>query len=196
MSRDRLTGLSEPARTGRYRTRKPRKRPPPLCVSRCCGNPRRSARPSASEAGRRKSVARSGVAKQPRASRQAKVEVRATRVTLRPPWRPKRSLPAVAVNVVLVREPHPPEGDVPVEWVLLTSLSIDTVKQVRQVIAYYSVRWMVEVFFRTLKSGCRAEERRFEQIDRQLRVPGGVLDRGVANALRLPWGRAGPEMSC
>lgn len=133
---------------------------------------------------------------QPRASRQAKVEVRATRVTLRPPWRPKRILPAVSVNVVLVREPHPPEGDVPVEWVLLTSLSIDTAKQVRQVIAYYSVRWMVEVFFRTLKSGCRAEERRFEHIDRQLRCLAVYLIVAWRTLYVCRLGRACPEMSC
>ena len=106
---------------------------------------------------------------QPRQSRQTEVEVRAARVTLRPPWRPGQKLPAVSVNVVLVREPNPPAGDQAVEWVLLTSLLIDSLEQVRQVVEYYCVRWMLEVFFRTLKTGCRAEERRFGQIDRQLR---------------------------
>ena len=54
------------------------------------------------------------------------------------------------------------------EWLLLTSLPVDGVEQVRQVIQYYCARWMIEVFFRVLKSGCRAEERRFEHIDRLL----------------------------
>ncbi len=62
------------------------------------------------------------------------MEVRAARVTLRPPWRADRKLPAVTVNVVLVREVDPPENDVPVEWVLLTSLPVDEIEQVRQVI--------------------------------------------------------------
>ena len=34
------------------------------------------------------------------------------------------------------------------------------------VVAYDCVRWMIEVYFRTLKSGCRIEARRFEHIDR------------------------------
>jgi len=104
--------------------------------------------------------------RQPRQSRKAEVEVRAARVNLRPPWRHDRKLPPVSVNVVLVREINPPANEPPVEWILLTSLPIDEIEQVRQVIQYYSVRWMIEVFFRTLKSGCRVEARRFERMDR------------------------------
>ena len=106
--------------------------------------------------------------RQPRQARQAEMEVRAARVTLRPPRRADRELPTVTVNVVLVREVDPPDNDVPVEWLLLTSLPVDAMEQVRQVIQYYCVRWMIEVFFRVLKSGCRVEERRLENIDRLL----------------------------
>ena len=89
-------------------------------------------------------------------------------MTLRPPWRPDRTLSPVPVNVVSVRELDPPEDDVPIEWLLMTTLPVDEVEQVRQVIQYYTVRWMIEVLFRTLKSGCRVERRRFEHIDRLL----------------------------
>jgi hypothetical protein len=133
---------------------------------------------------------------QPRASRKAEVEVRASRITLRPPWRRGHKLAAVSVNVVMVREPQPPAGDVPVEWLLLTSLPIDDVERVRQVIACYCVRWMVEVFFRTLKSGCRAEERRFEHLDRQLRCLAVYLIVAWRTLYICRLGRACPEMSC
>lgn len=106
--------------------------------------------------------------RQPRGSRETEVEVRATPVRLRPPWHPERSLSPVTVNVVLVRESDPPADDTPVEWILVTTLSIDDVEQVRQVLQYYTVRWMIEVLFHTLKSGCRVEERRFQHIDRLL----------------------------
>jgi hypothetical protein len=133
---------------------------------------------------------------QPRTSRQAEVEVRAARVTLRPPRRPGQVLPAVSVNVVLVREVNPPKDDVPVEWVLLTSLPIDDIEQVRQVTEYYCVRWMVEVFFRTLKSGCRAEERRFEHLDRQLRCLAVYLIVAWRTLYVCRLGRAFPDISC
>jgi hypothetical protein len=106
--------------------------------------------------------------RQPRQDRQAVVEVRATTISLRPPSRSDRSLPAVRVNVVLVREVKPPSDDAPVEWLLVTTLPIENVDQVREVIAFYRVRWMIEIYFRTLKSGCRVEERQFEDVERFL----------------------------
>lgn len=106
--------------------------------------------------------------KQPRDSRDATVEVRAAAVELRAPWRHDRELNNISVNVVLVSEVDPPKDDVPIQWMLLTSLPIEEVEQVKTVIQYYSLRWMIEVYFRTLKSSCRVEERQFETIDRML----------------------------
>jgi len=106
--------------------------------------------------------------RQPRTDRNAEVEVRASTVTLKPPRRPDRRLVPVTVNVVLVRELNPPKGDEPVEWMLVTTLPIKTADNVRTIIQYYTVRWLIEVLFRVLKSGCRVEERRFEHIDRLL----------------------------
>lgn len=134
--------------------------------------------------------------RQPRESRMAEVEVRALRVTLRAPWRHDRKLQDITVNVVLVTEVAPPENDTPIEWMLLTSLPIDDVEAVRTVIQYYCVRWMIEVFFRTLKSGCRVEARRFEHLDRLLPC--------VAVYLIVTWrtlfvcrlGREFPDVSC
>jgi hypothetical protein len=146
----------------------------------------RQAKVSCEERGRR----------QPRAGRQAVMEVRAGQVTLRPPYRSDRRLPAVALNVVLVREVDPPAGEEPVEWVLLTTLPIDTVEQVRQVIQYYCTRWMIEVFFKTLKSGCRVEERLFEHIDRLLPCLAVYLIVSWRTLYLCRLGRSCPEMSC
>ncbi|MBW3599929.1 MAG: IS4 family transposase [Planctomycetes bacterium] len=104
--------------------------------------------------------------RQPRKNRKATVEVRAAAMTLRPPSRPDRRLPAVQVNVVLVREVDPPPDDESVEWILVTTLPIETIEQVEEIVAYYCVRWMIEIYFRTLKSGCRIEDRRIEHVDR------------------------------
>ncbi len=133
---------------------------------------------------------------QARTSRTTEVEVRVRQVTLRPPRRPGQKLPAVTVNAVLVRETNPPPGEEPVEWLLLTSLPISSLEEVRQVIAFYCVRWMVEVFFRTLKSGCRVEQRRFEHIDRQLRCLAVYLIVAWRTLYVCRLGRSCPEMSC
>jgi hypothetical protein len=128
-----------------------------------------------------------------RERRPAEVDVRAATVTLCPP---RSSLPAVTVNVVLVSEPHPPAGEVAVEWMLVTTLPIQTMEQVRQIIQYYCVRWMIEILFRTWKSGCRVEQRRFEHLDRLL--PCLALYWIVAWRVLLlcRMGRSCPDLDC
>jgi len=134
--------------------------------------------------------------RQPRRSREAIVAVRAVTVTLRAPERKAGQLADVTVNAVLVTEVDPPEDDVPVEWLLLTSLPVDTVDQVRLVIQYYSTRWMVELFFRVLKSGCRVEDRRFEELERLLPCLAVYLIVAWRVLFLCRLGRSCPEMSC
>jgi len=134
--------------------------------------------------------------RQPRQSREAEVVVRAACVALRPPWRSDRQLPPVTVNVVLVSEVDPPPDDEPVEWLLLTSLPIDTAEQVRQIIQYYCVRWMIEIFFRVLKSGCRVEERLFEYMDRLLTCLALYVIVAWRTLYVCRLGRSCPDISC
>lgn len=134
--------------------------------------------------------------RQARESRAACVEVRAARVTLRPPRRGDRQLPAVSVNVVLAREINPPPNEQPVEWLLLTNQAVNDVEQVRQVIQYYCVRWMIEVFFRVLKSGCRVEDRRFEQMDRLLTCVAVYLIVAWRTLYVCRLGRSLPDVNC
>jgi hypothetical protein len=134
--------------------------------------------------------------RQNRETRRAKVEVRAASVTLRPPSRPDRKLPPVAVNVVLVWEPNPPPGETQVEWLLVTTLPIDTPEQVRTIVEYYCVRWCIEILFRTLKSGCRIERRRFEHIDRLLPCLGLYLIVAWRTLFVCRMGRSCPDLDC
>lgn len=134
--------------------------------------------------------------RQNRDSRNATVEVRAATVTLRPPWRFDRELSAITVNVVLVREPNPPEGEPPVEWILVTTLPIETLEQVRTIVEYYCVRWCIELLFRTLKSGCRIEQRRFEHVDRVLPCLGLYLIVAWRTLFVCRMGRDCPDLDC
>jgi hypothetical protein len=135
--------------------------------------------------------------RQPREDRNAAVIVRAATVTLLPPKRqPKPRLPEVTVNVVLVREESPPDDDVAVEWILITTLSIADEEAVRKIIAYYTVRWMIEVLFRTLKSGCRIEKRRFEDVDRVLPCLALYLIVAWRTLMVTRMARSCPDVSC
>lgn len=134
--------------------------------------------------------------RQNREQRQATVEVRAATVTLRPPWRFDRELPAITVNVVLVREPNPPADEPAVEWILVTTLPIDTPEHVRTIVEYYCVRWCIEVLFRTLKSGCRIERRRFEHVDRVLPCLALYLIVAWRTLFVCRMGRECPDLDC
>jgi len=56
---------------------------------------------------------------------------------------------------VFAQEIEPAEDvDTPIEWMLLTTVATDTFEDACQRIAWYSKRWGIEVYHRTLKSGC------------------------------------------
>ena len=131
-----------------------------------------------------------------RVSRQAFVEVRAGPVTIRKPARCKTIVGPATVNAILVREPSPPPGEAPIEWILLTSLPIATLEEVLAIIRYYTVRWMIEIYFRTLKSGCRIEERRFETLRRMLACTAIYMIVAWRTLFVCRLGRSCPEMPC
>jgi hypothetical protein len=122
--------------------------------------------------------------------------IKVVRVTLPAPHRPDRTLPDVEVTAILATEPQPPAGEEPVEWLLLTNLPVETPEQALEKLQWYLCRWQIEVFFRILKSGCRIEKLRLEQLER--------LEPALAFYMIIAWrvlfltmlGRECPEMPC
>lgn len=49
-----------------------------------------------------------------------------------------------------------------------TTLPMKSPEEVQRVVEFYTRRWQIEIFFRTLNSGCRIERRLFEQLPRTL----------------------------
>lgn len=131
-----------------------------------------------------------------RKARVAEVEVRATTTTLRPSWRFDRQLPEVTVNLVLVEETKPPEDCVAIQWVLVTTLPIDQGQQVKRIVEAYCIRWQIEIFFKTLKTGCRIEKRQFETLDRVLNCVAvySIVAWRIMYLCRL--GRVCPDLNC
>jgi hypothetical protein len=72
------------------------------------------------------------------------------------------------VNLVLVEETNTPDGCIPIQWLLVTTLPIDTSEHIKEIVQAYCHRWKIEIYFRTLKSGCRIERRQFEKLSRLL----------------------------
>ena len=100
-----------------------------------------------------------------RPARLATLEVRFAEVRLNPPKRHKNSLP-ICIWAVLAKEIGAPAEIEPLEWMLLTTCSVESFDQAVEKLEWYAKRWGIEIFHRTLKSGCKIEERQLGAADR------------------------------
>ena len=91
-------------------------------------------------------------------ARTAELEVRASSVRLRAPWRPGGSQEPRTVTVVEAKEVNPAAGDDPIHWVLLTSWACQTEQGAMRVVKAYTRRWLIEEYHKALKTGARIEE--------------------------------------
>lgn len=99
----------------------------------------------------------------PRTARLAQLQVSAAPVTIvRPASSSHSTAKTLTLNVVRIFEPNPPEGEPAVEWRLWTTEPVDSAEQVLAVVDAYRCRWVIEEFFKALKSGCSIEERQLE----------------------------------
>lgn len=94
-----------------------------------------------------------------RKKRVAQLSVGSHTVEIRRPKPSKVPERALTINLVHVWERNPPKGEDPVEWVLFTTEPVDTVEQLHTVIGHYESRWVIEEFFKALKTGCAYEKR-------------------------------------
>lgn len=93
------------------------------------------------------------------AARNAEVEVRFKEVTIRPPQKAQtRHKSPIKVWAIYLVEKNPPEGATAIEWMLLTSIEVASVKQALRCIRWYCRRWRIEEWHRVMKSGCRIME--------------------------------------
>jgi len=99
----------------------------------------------------------------PRLQRDATLAIRAERVVFCRPAQCTSTAPRrLSVNVVAVCEKAAPVGVEPVEWFLLTTEPIDTKEEILRVVDAYRARWIIEEYFKALKSGCAFEKRQLE----------------------------------
>jgi len=95
-----------------------------------------------------------------RLARTAKLEIRFSPVTLKPPKNKK--LPPLKLYAVYVSETDYPQ---PLEWMLLTTVKVQNLTEAKKILKWYTRRWGIEVYHRTLKSGCRIEDRRLARAE-------------------------------
>lgn len=104
--------------------------------------------------------------------------------------------PAVTVTAILAREERPPAGEKAIEWRLLTHRTAETLEQVVELIDWYRRRWLVEIFFRIWKSGCRVEALQLATLERLERALVIYLIIAWRILHLVTWGRDCPNLPC
>jgi len=108
-----------------------------------------------------------------RDARSATVTVRFAPFRLNPPRNNcnhnTEPLPDIEMNAVYVLEPDPPDGEEPLEWMLLTSLPVRSFDEACEKVRWYCLRWRIEMYFKVLKSGFRVESCRLGHAERLAR---------------------------
>jgi hypothetical protein len=115
-----------------------------------------------------------------RPARWAKLAISATPITVLAPknWSDKshrKSRPRpepVECWAVRVWELDTPEGQEPVEWVILTDEPVEDLESAVKVAFWYTCRWLIEEYHKCLKTGCRIESRQLEEAKRLERLVG------------------------
>jgi Transposase DNA-binding/Transposase DDE domain len=114
---------------------------------------------------RRKSKFNDGNKKHPpRDARMAKLEFAAEHVRVRGAKYliDKGIQETIDVGIVHVREIDTPPGMEPVEWLIVTTEPIGTAEEILRVVDFYRARWLIEEFFKAIKTGCAYEKRQLE----------------------------------
>jgi hypothetical protein len=131
-------------------------------------------------------------------ARDAVLTVRYGTVEIQPPHHHKRraQLRPIRLSAVLVEEEGPPPDLEPVCWLLLTTLAVDSLDAAKQVILWYSYRWLIERYHYVFKSGCHIEKLQLETAERIQRA----LATYCVVAWRLLWltyeARRRPDVPC
>ena len=98
-----------------------------------------------------------------RETRLARLALSAQTVMLRRPLKCAENLPeAIRVNFVHVREIDTNGSEPPVDWMLATTEPIESVADIERVVDIYRSRWVIEEYFKALKTGCGYEQRQLE----------------------------------
>jgi hypothetical protein len=130
----------------------------------------------------------------PRAKRVAKLGVSAKRIQICKSKEAGNKVPkTLELNFVRVFEIDPIDPKSAVEWVLATTLSIDSVENILEIVDIYCARWSIEEYFKALKAGCSFEKRNLESLHSLLNCL-AIFSIHACNLYNLKIiGRANPE---
>jgi hypothetical protein len=105
----------------------------------------------------------------------------------------KRKPEPILMCVVWVREVDAPQGVDPIDWVLYTSLPVESFESAMVIVGHYEKRWLIEEWHKVLKTGMRVEDRQLKTSER-LEAMMGVMSVAAVRLFQLKGeARTAPE---
>jgi len=102
------------------------------------------------------------------AARKAHLSLRFGKTVLkRPTHTGETNLPeSKSLCFIEIIELHPPKGAKPIHWLLLTTHDVQSAEEAFRIVGWYKLRWIIEQFFRSMKSqGLRIEDSQLKTAD-------------------------------
>jgi hypothetical protein len=96
----------------------------------------------------------------------ADLQIKFASMTVRPPIGKQKKYSRQELQIIHAKEVCPPEGRAPICWKLITNLAIKSHDDAVHKLHSYALRWKIETFFKTLKTGCKVEDVRLTTADR------------------------------
>jgi hypothetical protein len=130
-----------------------------------------------------------------RPARTAVLELRWKEVELAPPAVAlKKSWPTIPIFALWAYEQNPPPEAEPIDWLLLSSWPIKSLKMAQRLVKWYALRWGIECWHKVLKENCQVERRQLKSaraLERAL-----ALDIVIASRVMLltRLGKTHPEL--
>jgi hypothetical protein len=97
---------------------------------------------------------------------EAVLEIRYRKMRVLPPIGKSKQYPELLLTVIQAQERSAPKERDRVDWKLITDLPVTSRKQAIEKLKWYSLRWKIEVFYKVLKSGCKAEASKLRTANR------------------------------
>jgi hypothetical protein len=121
-----------------------------------------------------------------RKARKAEVNIAYGEIVLAPPGKRSGDYENVPLKMWAVRvwEPKAPQGEEPVEWILLSNVKVTDVQDACKHAGWYDDRFIIEDYHKGMKTGCGIETMQFDTIER-LEPAIGVISILATTLLKL-----------
>jgi hypothetical protein len=132
-----------------------------------------------------------------RSARTATISLSAKRLDINRPRDKKYPLRSIDLTCIYAKEIDIDDSvKEPLEWMLLTTINISAEFPIERIVGWYTQRWCIETYHKTLKSGCKIEDRQLRNADR--------IEKCLAIDLIVAWkifyltklGREMPDLPC